>query len=98
MKLTEEEKRYEEAIGRKQYKVLPKSELKVYQAAAQRTVAKDARINVRIPAADLDQIRSMARHEGLPYQSLIAGVLHKFAQRSFIDLDDLASLKRALKI
>ena len=40
---------------------------------------KDARINIRLTSSDLDSIKKIADHEGLPYQTLIASVLHKLA-------------------
>ena len=46
--------------------------------AAKRYTRKDARINIRMSAADLEMLKQRAVEEGLPYQSLIASVLHKF--------------------
>lgn len=40
---------------------------------------KDARINIRLSQTDLDQIKQKAAYEGLPYQTLIASILHKYA-------------------
>lgn len=41
---------------------------------------KSDRINIRLKHQDLNQIKRIAAQEGLPYQSLIASVLHKYAQ------------------
>lgn len=46
--------------------------------AAKRYMRKDARINIRWSTADLEMLRRRAAEEGLPYQSLIASVLHKY--------------------
>jgi predicted DNA binding CopG/RHH family protein len=46
--------------------------------AAKRYTRKDARINIRLSSADLEMLKRRAVEEGLPYQSLIASVLHKF--------------------
>jgi predicted DNA binding CopG/RHH family protein len=46
--------------------------------AARRYLRKDARINIRLSVADLEMLRRRAVEEGLPYQSLIASVLHKY--------------------
>jgi predicted DNA binding CopG/RHH family protein len=51
-------------------------------AAARRYLRKDARINIRLSTADLEMIKRRAAEEGLPYQSLIASVLHKYVSRS----------------
>ncbi|ACJ19319.1 hypothetical protein CbuK_2134 [Coxiella burnetii CbuK_Q154] len=40
---------------------------------------KDARINIRISSTDLEQIKQKAAYEGIPYQTLIASILHKYA-------------------
>lgn len=46
--------------------------------AAKRHLRKDARINIRLSSADLEMLKHRAAEEGLPYQSLIASVLHKY--------------------
>jgi predicted DNA binding CopG/RHH family protein len=46
---------------------------------AQHYTRKDARINIRLSRADLEMLKRRAVEEGLPYQSLIASVLHKYA-------------------
>ena len=46
--------------------------------AARRYTRKDARINIRLSGADLEMLKRRAAEEGLPYQSLIASVLHKY--------------------
>jgi predicted DNA binding CopG/RHH family protein len=47
--------------------------------AAKRYTRKDARINIRLSHADLEMLKRRAVEEGLPYQSMIASVLHKYA-------------------
>ena len=46
--------------------------------AARRYMRKDARINIRLSSADLEMLKRRAAEEGLPYQSLIASILHKY--------------------
>ena len=50
--------------------------------AARRYLRKDARMNIRLSTADLDMLKRRAAEEGLPYQSLIASILHKYVSRS----------------
>ena len=50
--------------------------------AARRYLRKDARINIRLSTADLEMLKRRAAEEGLPYQSLIASILHKYVSRS----------------
>ncbi len=55
-----------------------KAELKRFREAAKATFIKDRRVNVRLSAPDLMDIQARAAEEGVPYQTLIASVLHKF--------------------
>lgn len=42
------------------------------------TSLKDYRINVRIPKRDVDALKTKAMEEGLPYQTLVTSILHKY--------------------
>ena len=55
-----------------------KDEKRRLEEAAQKTLQKDRRINIRISARDLEKIQKRAVIEGIPYQTLIASTLHKF--------------------
>ena len=57
---------------------LDKELAKAHEAAAN-YLRKDARINVRLSSIDLQRLKQMAAYEGLPYQTLIASILHKYA-------------------
>ena len=39
---------------------------------------KEKRISIRVFAKDLEKIKIIAEEEGLPYQTLITSILHKF--------------------
>lgn len=58
--------------------VATKSELSKFKAAARATAIKDRRVNIRLSSGDLQDIQVKALAEGLPYQTLIASVLHKY--------------------
>lgn len=58
--------------------VATKSELAKFKAAARATAIKDRRINIRLSSGDLSDIQVKALQEGVPYQTLIASVLHKY--------------------
>jgi predicted DNA binding CopG/RHH family protein len=47
--------------------------------SARATGQKDQRINIRLSSGDLQAIRTRALKEGIPYQTLISSVLHKYA-------------------
>lgn len=46
---------------------------------AAKTLRKDVRINIRLSSTDVFNIKQAAAFEGLPYQTLIASILHKYA-------------------
>jgi len=54
------------------------SELKRYRECARATFKKDRRINIRISSQDLDALQKRALREGIPYQTLISSILHKY--------------------
>ena len=49
------------------------------QRYAKATFRKDRRLNIRLSSKDLEAIQKRALAEGLPYQTLIASLLHKYA-------------------
>ena len=52
-----------------------------YQTIARNTMKKSRQINIRIAENDLSALQRRAAREGIPYQTLIGSVLHKFASR-----------------
>lgn len=58
--------------------VATKAELAKFRAAARATAIKDKRVNIRLSSGDLRDIQVKALEEGVPYQTLIASVLHKY--------------------
>ena len=49
-----------------------------YKEAAKQTFAKSHRINLRVSEKDFRGIQVKARKEGMPYQTLVSSVIHKF--------------------
>ena len=49
--------------------------------AAKNSLKKDAKVNIRLTQQDLQMIKGIAATEGLPYQTLISSLLHKYAMR-----------------
>lgn len=58
--------------------VATKGELERFKAAARATAIKNRRVNIRLSSIDLSDIQVRALEEGVPYQTLIASVLHKY--------------------
>ena len=46
--------------------------------AASETAIKDYRINVRISKRDVEALKTRALEEGIPYQTLVTSILHKY--------------------
>ena len=85
---------YEEQVTRDyengQFKSMTpsKSDLKRFKEAARATFIKNRRVNVRLSTPDLIDIQTRAAEEGIPYQTLIASVLHKFVTGPALSLRD----------
>ena len=45
---------------------------------ASNTMLKDQRMNIRIGKRDLEGIKAKALEEGIPYQTLVASIIHKY--------------------
>src|SRR3990172_12428361 len=65
--------------------VATKSELEKLKAAARATAIKDRRVNIRLSSIDLGDIQVKALQEGVPYQTLIASVLHKYVTARLLE-------------
>ncbi|HJD57977.1 MAG TPA: hypothetical protein LFV92_01935 [Rickettsia endosymbiont of Ceroptres masudai] len=89
-KLTEEEQEILDYFEKGELVKLPEEELKkqkeIAKIAAAHFFKKSERINIRLPLHDLHHIKRVAAQEGIPYQTLIASVLHKYAS-GYLKLD-----------
>lgn len=56
-----------------------------FKAAARATSLKDRRVNIRLSSPDLRDIQARALEEGVPYQTLIASVLHKYVSGRLVE-------------
>ena len=80
MDLDREEKALLESYERGEWKSIAnfEAEVKRFRESAKATFRKDKRVNIRISQKDLVKIQKKALEEGLPYQTLMSSVLHKF--------------------
>jgi len=86
-KLDKEEKKLLEAYEAGEFEsVLTPARRKQIQEAASHTFKKDKRINIRISGRDLDAIQKRALVEGIPYQTLVSSILHKYVSGSLFDV------------
>ncbi len=77
-KLTREEREIERSLSQGEWKPAPKSEARRLQKAVREALKKDKRINIRLSSQDLNGMRERALQEGIPYQTLMASVIHKY--------------------
>jgi predicted DNA binding CopG/RHH family protein len=86
-KLNEEEKQILESYERDEWKSLEnaRTESQRYQKYAGSTFQKDRRVNIRVSTKDLEGIQKKAIEEGIPYQTLISSILHKYLSGRLIE-------------
>lgn len=63
------------------------TEKKRLQDAARNTLNKDKRINIRISSRDLGALQRKANRYGMPYQTLISSVLHRYVSGDLRDVE-----------
>jgi len=80
MKLTTEEKELLDSVEKGEWKQIPdfKNESLRYKEIAKNTMRKNKRVNIRMTERDLMQLQKKALQEGLPYQTFISSILHKY--------------------
>lgn len=66
--------------------VLTDARKKELEAIASNTFKKDKRINIRISNRDLTAVQSRASEEGIPYQTLVSSIIHKYISGSLQDI------------
>jgi predicted DNA binding CopG/RHH family protein len=80
MKIDADEKELLESVERGEWRSAGgKRERARFSRYAKATFRKDRRLNIRLSSKDLEAIQKRALAEGLPYQTLIASLLHKYA-------------------
>ena len=86
IKLDPEEQEIIEDYEQGKFKsVMTPALIKSAQSAAEDTLKKDKRINIRISSRDLLALQRRAAKEGLPYQTLVSSILHKYVAGSLED-------------
>ena len=87
MKLNKEEKEILDSYERDEWKPIrnSKKEIQKHREYARMTLQKDKRVNIRISSKDLDDLQAIAIEDGLPYQTLMASILHKFVTGRLVE-------------
>ena len=86
-KLDRQERALLKAVERGEWKSTAQltRERKQYQEYAKATFKKDRRVNIRISSKDLEAIQHRAIEEGIPYQTLISSLLHKYVSGRLVE-------------
>ena len=86
-KLDKEEQDLLESYERGEWKSVKnlKQEIKKHKEYARQTLRKDKRVNIRISSMVLDELQARAVEDGMPYQTLISSILHRFVTGRLID-------------
>jgi len=79
-KLTKEEQKLLDEVERGEWVSIPnfKEEKKRFQQIARNTLNKTRNINIRLSERDLTRLKRRAMEEGMPYQTLLSSVIHRF--------------------
>jgi predicted DNA binding CopG/RHH family protein len=86
-KLTKEEKEILDSFEKDEW--VPVTNLtkrkKELMSYARNTLRKDKRLNIRISERDLLELQKRAVNEGLPYQTYVSSIIHKFINGNLIE-------------
>jgi predicted DNA binding CopG/RHH family protein len=82
MKYDKEEKGILNALekGTMKLSTPSKKEIESIKAAANNTLKKDKRITIRLYDHDFVGIQKKAMEMGIPYQTLISGIIHRYIE------------------
>jgi predicted DNA binding CopG/RHH family protein len=86
-KLDKEEQELLDSFERGEWKPVKnvKREIAKHRRYARNTLRKDRRVNIRISSRDLEQLQAVAVEDGIPYQTLMASVLHRYASGRLVE-------------
>jgi predicted DNA binding CopG/RHH family protein len=88
-RLDQEEQELLDSFERGEWQSLERrgGESERYREYARATFKKDKRVNIRISRKDLEALQKRALEEGIPYQTLMASILHKYAAGRLVAKD-----------
>ena len=87
IKLDKEEQELLDSVERGEWTSVKdlKGEIEKHQAYAQNTLKKNRRVNIRVSSKDLEELQAIAVTDGIPYQTLMSSVLHRFVNGTLVD-------------
>lgn len=97
--MTKAEQEISKEIERGDFRPVPEAEKRGYAEAARlevqhrKSARKTERINIRLSEQNLAQLKTRAEREGLPYQTLVSSVLHKYLSGALVDVETIPGKK-----
>ena len=91
-KLDKYEREIEESAD--SYRPLKGKERRKIESALER-IRKTRNVNIRISEAVLEELKQKSREEGIPYQTLISSILHKYVTNRLVDE---AAIKKSIRL
>lgn len=87
VKLDREEQSLLDSFERGEWKPVKNvaREMAKHREHARNTLRKDRRVNIRISSKDLEQLQTAAAEDGIPYQTLMASVLHRYVSGRLVE-------------
>jgi len=99
IKLDKEEQEILDAYESGEFKSVMTDERKgLIEQAAVAIFKKDKRINIRLSGRDLSAIQRRALEENIPYQTLVASILHKYVSGSLYDITANKKIREGLPL
>ena len=88
-RLDPEEKELLDSLGRGEWQPIDgrREAFARYRDYARTTFKKDRRVNIRMSRKDLEALQKRALEEGMPYQTLLASILYKYAAGRLVEKD-----------
>ena len=87
MKLYDDEKKLFESVENGEWSSVDNlaGEIAVAREAAEATYGKDQRMNIRISSRDMNSLKVRAREEGIPYQTLVSSIIHRYLRGTLVN-------------
>ena len=85
--MTDEEREILDRFERDELRPIPEAEreMELARQVARNTFNKTRRVNLRVTERDFNLAHSRAREEGIPYQTLLSSVIHKYLSGRLIE-------------
>lgn len=87
IKLNKQEKEILDSFERGEWESTPnlKKEIKKHREYSLKTLKKDKRVNIRMSSKVLEELKAIAIENGIPYQTLMSSILHRYVSGRLID-------------